>query len=113
MPAVPKAETCVNIPAFEHWRDISFDKLNVEQRNLLHKVILDLKFGADAQVDMSKLPALQARNSRSIEMPDVGELFTDQLVSWIKAGFVLGKFYLHNNKLFSSIRLFLYKHFFS
>ena len=42
------------------------------------------------QVDESLLPALFTRNSTSVESQEVGELFTDQLVSWIKKDFVLG-----------------------
>ena len=93
MPSHPKADTCIRIDRLKYWRDISYDKLSLTNKIKLDKVIQDLEFGADAYVDESVLPALFTRNSASVEQPEVGELFTDQLVTWIKKGFVLGNFY--------------------
>ena len=92
MPEVPKAQTCIKIDRLKYWRDISYDKLPLPHKLKLDKVIQDLEYGADACVDESLLPPLFTKNSPSVEEPEVGVLFTDQLVSWLKKGFVLGNF---------------------
>ena len=49
MPSHPKATTCIRLDRLKYWRDISQDKLSIEHRVKVDKVIQDLEFGADAQ----------------------------------------------------------------
>ena len=55
--------------------------------------VLDiLKQGADAHVSEDQLPPMVANNSKELLQPEVGELYTDQLATFIKKGHVAGPF---------------------
>ena len=49
MPPIPKATTCIRVDRLKYWRDIAQDKLSVEHKVKVDKVIQDLELGADAQ----------------------------------------------------------------
>ena len=68
------------------------DKMSQEEINLMEVTIDNLRFGADAHVDESKLPAMEATNNKSMLQPVIGQQYTDTLASMVKSGIVAGPF---------------------
>jgi hypothetical protein len=65
------------------------DKLTKSELKRAHKVIKDLKKGAEAY-QKSELPALIVQNDKSAVIN--GQIMTDTIATWVNKGFVAGPF---------------------
>ena len=59
----------------------------------MKKSINDMKFGADAEVVEAILPGIEVPNSRNLEKPELGSVFSDKIADWISKNYVMGPYH--------------------
>ena len=92
LPLTGEANTPIDVDKFEKEYLDLYNNLDDNQRFNIERTLLNLREGADALVDESKLHPLDDDNSKSVLLPEVARHYTDQLATMIKKGFVAGPF---------------------
>lgn len=84
--------TQINVPLFQALVKSIQYKMSPEEIILAELVINNLYYGADSYVDESLLPGVEVANSPCMVKPEIAPIFTDQLVTFMKEGFIAGPF---------------------
>ncbi len=92
LPAATDLNTPIDISALQRNYFKARDGMSSEEIEWMESTLDNLKYGANAHVDETQLPGMEAPNSSSMLEPRVGQQYTDTLASMIKSGIVSGPY---------------------